>query len=171
MPVCIGYWFSLCKTICSAHSLTYLIWFYVGFMLSIPFLMVQHSEAKLVSIFILPLKERETPSATYPSKGFYSWLKGGDWDRGRRHDPARVRHRSLSRDNHHQVQKSLWNWVGFLWSQFETQSPLRFRGVKLKDGVISPPTGGWEASPLYIAVNPVAEEQVLVLASWCNSWQ
>ena len=41
----------------------------------------------------------------------------------------------------------------------------RFRGVKLKDGVISPPTGGWEASPLYIAVNPVAEEQVLVLAS------
>ena len=38
---------------------------------------------------------------------------------------------------------------------------VRFRGVKLKDGVINPPTGGWEASPLYIAVNPAAEEQVL----------
>ena len=35
----------------------------------------------------------------------------------------------------------------------------RFRGVILKDGLLFPPAdGGWGASPLYIAVNPAADE-------------
>jgi len=43
--------------------------------------------------------------------------------------------------------------------KYKSPSGTGYRGVKLKDGVINPPNGGWEASPLYIAVNPAAEEQ------------
>jgi len=32
-----------------------------------------------------------------------------------------------------------------------------YRGVKMKEEVLFPPTGGWAAAPLYIAVNPTAE--------------
>merc|ERR1712130_545946 len=49
--------------------------------------------------------------------------------------------------------------MGTTTIKYKSPSGSGFRGVKLKDGVINPPTGGWEASPLYIAVNPAAEEQ------------
>jgi len=43
--------------------------------------------------------------------------------------------------------------------KYKSPSGTGYRSVKLREGVISPPTGGWDASPLYIAVNPAAEEQ------------
>ena len=41
-----------------------------------------------------------------------------------------------------------------------THSLFRYRSVKLREGVISAPKGGWDANSLYIAVVPAAEKQV-----------
>ena len=37
------------------------------------------------------------------------------------------------------------------------QGGTAYRGVKLNDAIMLPPSGGWEAATLYIAVNPTAE--------------
>ena len=37
------------------------------------------------------------------------------------------------------------------------QGGTAYRGVKMKEDILIPPTGGWSAATLYIAVNPNAE--------------
>ena len=38
-----------------------------------------------------------------------------------------------------------------------SQGGTAYRGVKMKEDILIPPTGGWSAATLYIAVNPNAE--------------
>ena len=40
-----------------------------------------------------------------------------------------------------------------------TQGGTAYRGVKMKEDILIPPTGGWSAATMYIAVNPNAEAQ------------
>ena len=40
-----------------------------------------------------------------------------------------------------------------------SQGGTAYRGVKMKEDILIPPTGGWSASTMYIAVNPNAEAQ------------
>ena len=43
----------------------------------------------------------------------------------------------------------------FMISSF--QGGTAYRGVKMKEDILIPPTGGWSAATLYIAVNPTAD--------------
>ena len=38
-----------------------------------------------------------------------------------------------------------------------SQGGTAYRGVKMKEDILIPPTGGWSAATMYIAVNPNAE--------------
>ena len=40
-----------------------------------------------------------------------------------------------------------------------SQGGTAYRGVKMKEDILIPPTGGWSAATMYIAVNPNAEAQ------------
>ena len=42
---------------------------------------------------------------------------------------------------------------------YDSQGGTAYRGVKMKEDILIPPTGGWSAASLYIAVNPNAEAQ------------
>jgi len=51
------------------------------------------------------------------------------------------------------------HFPGTTTMKYKNPSGTGYRSVKLREGVISAPKGGWDASPLYIAVNPAAEKQ------------